>query len=68
MENSLDNRLSIPVDSIIMQRFLCRNREPESSIKKKIFITKDILVTGVFPGKDQLDNYIIAPIELLKNY
>jgi lipoprotein-releasing system permease protein len=32
--------------------------------EEDIYNKRDILVTGVFPGKDQLDNYIISPIEL----
>jgi lipoprotein-releasing system permease protein len=28
--------------------------------EEDIYNKRDILVTGVFPGKDQLDNYIIS--------
>lgn len=66
MENSLDNRLSIPVPSNSDYATLFMPKPGIGIINKEedIYNKKDILVTGVFPGKDQLDNYIIAPIEL----
>lgn len=66
MENSLDNRLSIPVPSNSDYATLFMPKPGTGIINKEedIYNKKDILVTGVFPGKDQLDNYIIAPIEL----
>jgi lipoprotein-releasing system permease protein len=66
MENSLDNRLSIPVSSNSDYATLFMPKPGTGIINKEedIYNKKDILVTGVFPGKDQLDNYIIAPIEL----
>ncbi|RQP10193.1 MAG: ABC transporter permease [Chryseobacterium sp.] len=65
MENQLDNRLSIAIGdedpaTLIMPR-------PGTGIinrEEDIFNKKEIYVTGVFPGNDQLNNYIIAPIEL----
>lgn len=66
MENSLDNRLSIPVSSDSGYATIFMPKPGTGIINKEedIYNKKDILVTGIFPGKDQLDNYIIAPIEL----
>ncbi|ALR29104.1 permease [Chryseobacterium sp. IHB B 17019] len=66
MENSLDNRLSIPVPSSTDYSTIFMPKPGTGIINKEedIYNKKDILVTGVFPGKDQLDNYIISPIEL----
>lgn len=66
MENSLDNRLSIPVGSSGDYATVFMPKPGTGIINKEedIYNKRDILVTGVFPGKDQLDNYIISPIEL----
>ncbi|WP_299181384.1 ABC transporter permease [uncultured Chryseobacterium sp.] len=66
MENSLDNRLSIPVTSSgnYATLFMPKPGTGIISTEEDIYNKKDILVTGVFPGKDQLNNYIISPIEL----
>lgn len=66
MENSLANRLSVPVASSSSYATLFMPKPGTGIINKEedIYNKKDILVTGVFPGKDQLDNYIISPIEL----
>lgn len=66
MENSLDNRLSVPVASENGYATIFMPKPGTGIINKEedIYNKKDILVTGVFPGKDQLDNYIISPIEL----
>lgn len=66
MENSLDNRLSIPVASAGGYATIFMPKPGTGIINKEedIYNKKDILVTGVFPGKDQLNNYIISPIEL----
>jgi len=66
MENSLDNRLSIPVDSVKDFATVFMPKPGTGIINKEedIYNKKNILVTGVFPGNDQLNNYIIAPIEL----
>ncbi|WP_370898835.1 ABC transporter permease [Chryseobacterium gossypii] len=66
MENSLDNRLSIPVasDKGFATVFMPKPGTGIINKEEDIYNKKDILVTGIFPGKDQLDNYIIAPIEL----
>ena len=66
MENSLDNRLSIPVDSSNHYATVFMPKTGTGIISKEedIYNKRDILVTGVFPGKDQLDNYIVSPIEL----
>ena len=66
MENSLDNRLSLPVASSGNYATIFMPKPGTGIISKEedIYNKKDILVTGVFPGKDQLNNYIISPIEL----
>lgn len=66
MENSLDNRLSVPVPSSTAYATIFMPKAGTGIINKEedIYHKKDILVTGVFPGKDQLDNYIISPVEL----
>ncbi|MDQ0595571.1 lipoprotein-releasing system permease protein [Chryseobacterium ginsenosidimutans] len=66
MENSLDNRLSVPVSSNTDYATIFMPKPGTGIINKEedIYNKKDILITGVFPGKDQLDNYIIGPIEL----
>jgi lipoprotein-releasing system permease protein len=66
MENSLDNRLSIPVPSSTDYSTIFMPKPGTGIINKEadIYNKKEILVTGVFPGKDQLDNYIISPVEL----
>lgn len=66
MENSLDNRLAVPVASSADYATIFMPKPGTGIINKEenIYNKKEILVTGVFPGKDQLDNYIISPIEL----
>ncbi|HCR76932.1 MAG TPA: permease [Chryseobacterium sp.] len=66
MENSLDNRLSISVPSSSDYATIFMPKPGTGIINKEedIYNKKDILVSGVFAGKDQLDNYIIAPVEL----
>lgn len=67
MENNLNNRLSIPIiDSSNHYATIFMPKPGTGIINKEedIYNKRDILVTGAFPGKDQLDNYIISPIEL----
>ena len=66
MENSLDNRLSLPVNSSQDFATILMPKPGKGIIQQEndIFNKKDIFVSGIFPGNDQLDNYIIAPIEL----
>lgn len=66
MENSLDNRLALPVapSSDYATVFMPKPGTGIINKEEDIYNKKDILVTGLFPGKDQLDNYIISPIEL----
>ena len=66
MEHSLKNRLSIPVDSTSDFATVFMPKPGTGIINKEedIYNKKNIFVTGVFPGNDQLNNYIIAPIEL----
>ena len=66
MENSLDNRLSLPVNSSQDFATILMPKPGKGIIQQEndIFNKKDIFVSGIFPGNDQLDNYMIAPIEL----
>ncbi|MBD8084153.1 ABC transporter permease [Chryseobacterium caseinilyticum] len=66
IENSLDLRLSIPVNSEKDMATLYMPKPGKGLINKEedIYNRKNIFVTGVFPGKEQLNNYIIAPISL----
>lgn len=66
MENGLDNRLSLPVNSSQDFATILMPKPGKGIIQQEndIFNKKDIYVSGIFPGNDQLDNYIIAPIEL----
>ena len=66
MEYSLDNRLSIPVDTSTDFATVFMPKSGTGIINKEedIYNKKEILVTGVFQGNDQLNNYIIAPIEM----
>ncbi len=67
MENKLDNRLSIPVGGESATYTTLMMPKPGIGIISKeedIFNKKEIYVSGVFPGNDQLDNTIISPLEL----
>ncbi len=66
MENKLDNRLTIPVGEGSDYASVMMPKPGVGMISKEedIFNKRDIIVTGIFPGNDQLDNTIIAPLEL----
>lgn len=66
LENKLDNRLSIPVGESSEVAKLMMPKPGTGMISKQedIFNSREIFVSGVFPGNDQLDNTIISPIEL----
>lgn len=66
IENKLDNRLAIPVGESSDFAELLMPKPGTGIISKKedIFNKREIVVSGVFPGNDQLDNTIISPIEL----
>lgn len=66
MEHGLEMRLSIPVDTLNNFATVFMPKSGTGIINKEedIYNKKNILVTGIFPGNDQLNNYIIAPIEL----
>lgn len=68
MENQLDARLSIPVGSNVDNAVVMMPKPGTGIITKEsdIFNKKDIFVTGVFPSNGQLNNTIIAPLELLQ--
>lgn len=66
MENGLDNRLSLPVNSTQDFATILMPKPGKGIIQQEndIFNKKDIYVSGIFPGNDQLDNYIVSPLEL----
>lgn len=66
MENQLDMRLSIPVGEKLDAATLLMPKAGKGLIKSEsdIFNKKSIYVSGVFSGDNELNNYIISPIEL----
>ena len=66
LENKLDNRLAIPIGEGSESANLMMPKPGTGMISKEtdIFNKRDIFVSGVFPGNDQLDNTLISPIEL----
>ena len=66
MENQLDLRLSLPPGTEAGFATLYMPKPGKGLINKEedIFNKKEFFVSGIFPGNDQLDNYIISPIEL----
>ena len=66
MENKMDNRLTIPIGEGADYATILMPKPGTGMISKEedIFTKRDIYVSGVFPGNDQLDNTIISPIEL----
>lgn len=66
MENQLDMRLSIPVGEELDVASLLMPKPGKGLIKKEddIFNKREIYVSGVFSGENELNNYIISPIEL----
>lgn len=69
LENKLDNRLGIPVGESSDAANLMMPKPGTGIISREedIFNKRDIFVSGVFPGNDQLDNTIISPIELARD-
>ncbi|KEY19231.1 ABC transporter permease [Kaistella antarctica] len=68
MENKLNNRLTIPVGEGADYATILMPKPGVGMISKEedIFTKREIFVSGIFPGNDQLDNTIIAPIELAR--
>lgn len=66
LENSMDNRLSIPVGENSDPALLYMPKPGTGIINTEddIFTKREIYASGVFPGNDQLNNYIIGPLEL----
>lgn len=66
MEGQLNIRLSLPVASEkgIATLFMPKPGKGIINKEEDIFNKKEIFVSGIFPGNDQLNNYIIAPLEL----
>lgn len=69
MEHSIANRLAIPVASDKEFATLFMPKPGTGIINKEedIYNKKEIVVSGLFPGNEQLNNYIIAPIELTED-
>ncbi len=68
MENKLDNRLTIPIGEGADYATILMPKPGTGMISKEedIFTKREIFVSGVFPGNDQLDNTIISPLELVQ--
>lgn len=68
MENKLNNRLTIPVGEGADYATILMPKPGVGMISKEedIFTKREIFVSGIFPGNDQLDNTIVAPIELAR--
>jgi len=66
MEHTLVQRIGVPVDSQLDFSTIFMPKPGTGIINKEedIYNKKEIVVTGVFPGNEQLNNYIIAPVEL----
>ena len=68
IEGLLDNRLSIPIGVENYQNpptiFIPNAGEGILQNEEDIFNKKSIFVSGIFSGNDQLNNYVIAPINL----
>jgi len=66
MEHNLQNRLGIAVDSETDFTTVFMPKSGTGIINKEedIYNKREIIVTGIFPGNEQLNSYIIAPVEL----
>lgn len=66
MENQMNNRLAIPIGNSADHATIFMPRPGKGIINREedIFNKKEIYVTGVFPGNEQLNNYILSPIEM----
>ncbi|MFC7346962.1 ABC transporter permease [Chryseobacterium zhengzhouense] len=66
MEHSLLNRLGVPVESDrdFASIFMPKPGTGIINREEDIYNKKEIIVTGIFPGNEQLNSYIIAPVEL----
>lgn len=69
MDAQLNNRMSIPVGNEEHFAMLLMPKAGKGMITKEedIFNKKEVFVTGIFSSNDQLNNYIIAPLELTQN-
>ena len=68
MENQLNIRLGVPVNSDTEVASINMPKAGTGIInaEEDIFNKKPVYITGVFPSKDQLDSYILSPIELIQ--
>lgn len=69
IENQLDNRLSIPANSDTDFATIFMPKAGKGIIQNEddIFNRKEIFISGIFPGNDQLNNFIVSPIDLAQN-
>lgn len=68
LEYTMDNRLKIPIggDETALL-YMPKSGKGLVRTEDDLFEKKNIFVSGIFNGKDQLNNYIIAPLELGQN-
>lgn len=65
LEYTLDGRLKVPADDDTpVMLYMPKSGENLLQREEDLFEKKPVVITGVFNGKDQLNNYIIAPLEL----
>lgn len=65
MDVLLNNRLQIPINNVDFATLLMpKAGKGIVQSQEDIFIKSPVYVTGVFPGNEQLNNCIFAPIEL----
>lgn len=70
MDFLLSKRLSIPIGSNTSEHatlYMPKAGKGLITQESDIFNKKEIYITGVFPGKDQMNSFIISPIELTQN-
>lgn len=66
LENSLDHRLAIPVgnDTDIFTLYMPKAGEGIINREEDLFNKINVVASGVFPGNEQLNNYIITPLQI----
>lgn len=70
MDFLLSKRLSIPVGTSSPEHAILYMPKAGKGLitqEEDIFNKREFYITGLFPGKDQMNGYIISPIELAQN-
>lgn len=70
MDFLLSKRLSIPVGTSSPEHatlYMPKAGKGLITQEEDIFNKREFYITGLFPGKDQMNGYIISPIELAQN-